>query len=277
MSGLKSSGLSRSTVQTMIDAGGPPTGAAGGDLAGTFPNPSVLRARALQSATSDVSVNGAAAPTVGQVLTATGPGAATWQTPTGGGTTTRREAAVYSWASGSVETWAVGCNPALYSSGGAANDADGNWYQWAFVYVGGNFTQLRWNPTARYKIKTGPGAAGVLGVQVHGWMYQQNNVYLENNQLLMYSDGTVGAHWFLRSRDGAAGVTAVDTGIVCAPNTVYDCTLAATGAGTLATLTINSTTVTCSTNLPTTTLGMGFQIGTLTQRTLFNRLNLSSD
>jgi hypothetical protein len=217
MSGITSAGLSRATVQAMIDAGG------------------------------------------------------------GAGTTTRREAAWYAWAAGNVEHYAVACTPALWSAGGSGNNADGNWYQWGFAYLGDSFTQLRWDPAARFKIKTGPGVAGVLGVQVHGWMYQQNINYLENNQLLMYSDGTVGAHWFLRSRDGAAGVTAVDTGIVCAPDTVYDCTLEVTGDGTLATLTINGTATTCSTNLPTSTTGMGFQIGAFSGRTLVNRINLSSD
>lgn len=74
--------LTEQDLEAIIhDAGSTPSGEAAGDLGGTYPNPSVLRTRSLQSATSDVSVNGATAPTVGQVLTATGPGAATWQAP----------------------------------------------------------------------------------------------------------------------------------------------------------------------------------------------------
>lgn len=53
---------------------------AGGDAAGG----NATAANALKSATTTVNVSAAAAPTSGQVLTATGPSAATWQTPAGG-------------------------------------------------------------------------------------------------------------------------------------------------------------------------------------------------
>lgn len=140
-------------------------------------------AKALQSATTNVDVSAATAPSSGQVLTATGTTAATWQTPSSGGFTSQVHA--YSGATQAIPTGfasreTVEFNTETYDTGNEFNTT-------TYTFTAGSTGYYQVNFTAQWASWAASAAGCEVYFVVNGseklvktWDYQVNGAWTNN-------------------------------------------------------------------------------------------------